>query len=467
MAQPTLGRSAFIATGLMLFALFFGAGNLIFPAGMGQQAGENIVSALAGFLFTGVGLPLLGVIAIAYSGSRDIQQLASRVAPWYGIWFAVMLYLAIGPFFATPRTATVSFEIGLLPFLNLPVLDPATMSAEDFKLQSEALESTKKLYLAGFCVFFFGLAYWLSISPGKLVDRIGKILTPVLLLTILILTGYAAISPMGSLQPATEAYATGALAKGLVEGYGTMDALASLVFAIIVIEAIRSMGFTENKQVLSLTTRAGLVAAACLAIVYVLIGYMGATSVEKLGMLDTGAAVLSQSAGVYFGALGKSILAVIVFLACLSTAVGLITACGEYFNRLIPSLSYHKWVVIFTVVSFTIANFGLSNIIKFSIPALMLLYPLTIAIIALAFLHNSFHGKRIVYVLTIAVTSIFAIIDGWKTLHGMFEGSKEAFIMQLDGQLANILPLYTSGLGWIVPAIVAFIIGVVIAKTSK
>ncbi|WLF83242.1 branched-chain amino acid transport system II carrier protein [Moraxella sp. ZY210820] len=449
MSQSTSYRTAFIATGLMLFALFFGAGNLIFPAGMGQQAGENIAAALTGFLLTGVGLPLLGVIAIAYSGSRDVQQLASRVAPWYGIWFAVMLYLAIGPFFATPRTATVSFEIGVLPFLG------------------EVDESSQKTALFVYAIGFFALSYWLSVSPGKLVDRIGKILTPVLLVTILVLTGYALISPMGELQAPAEAYQAGALTKGVIEGYGTMDALASLVFAIIVIEAIRNMGVTDNKQVLSLTTRAGLVAAGCLAIVYVLIGYMGANSVSVLGTLDSGAKVLSGSADFYFGALGKSILAVIVFLACLSTSVGLITACGEYFNRLVPKLSYHQWVIIFTLISFTIANFGLANIIKFSIPALMLLYPLTIAIIALAFLDKLFDGKRIVYVLTIAVTSLFAIIDGWKTLHGMFEGSKEAFIMQLDTQLSNILPLYSSGLGWILPAIVAFIISVVIAKSSK
>lgn len=449
MSQSTSYRTAFVATGLMLFALFFGAGNLIFPAGMGQQAGANIASALTGFLLTGVGLPLLGVIAIAYSGSRDVQQLASRVAPWYGVWFAVMLYLAIGPFFATPRTATVSFEIGVLPFLG------------------EVDEGTQKTALFVYAIGFFALSYWLSVSPGKLVDRIGKILTPVLLVTILVLTGYAMISPMGELQAPAEAYQAGALTKGVIEGYGTMDALASLVFAIIVIEAIRNMGVTDNKQVLSLTTRAGLVAAGCLAIVYVLIGYMGASSVSVLGTLDSGAKVLSGSADFYFGALGKSVLAVIVFLACLSTSVGLITACGEYFNRLVPKLSYHKWVIIFTLISFTIANFGLANIIKFSIPALMLLYPLTIAIIALAFLDKVFNGKRIVYVLTIAVTSIFAVIDGWKTLHGMFEGSKEAFIMQLDTQLSGILPLYSSGLGWILPAIVAFIIGVVIAKSSK
>lgn len=450
MTGNRIPTSAFVATGLMLFALFFGAGNLIFPAGMGQQAGENIFPALSGFLITGVGLPLLGVIAIGYSGSRDIQELASRVTPWYGVLFAVMLYLAIGPFFATPRTATVSYEIGILPFLG-----------------ADVSESTKNIGLFIFTVLFFGLSYWLSISPGKLVDRIGKILTPVLLVTIVILAGYAALAPMGVLPAPAEAYQTEAFTKGLIEGYGTMDALASLVFAIIVIEAVRSMGVTDKAQVLSLTAKAGFVAAICLAVVYVLIGYMGATSVAGIGMLDTGAKVLSGSADYYFGGAGKIILGIIVLLACISTAVGLITACGEYFTRLVPSISYHKWVIIFSIVSLVFANFGLSNIIKLSIPALMLLYPLTVAIIALAFLHNFFGGKRIVYVLTIATTSIFAIIDGWKTAHGMLEGSEEALIKTIDAALANSLPLYSVGLGWIIPAAVAFVIGVIISKMQK
>ena len=161
--SPLNRKASLWAVGLMLFALFFGAGNLIFPAYLGQQAGESWLSAMTGFLLTGAGLPLLGVIAIGYSGSRDVQALASRVAPWYGVAFAVALYLSIGPLFAMPRTATVSFEIAVAPFLN---------------------ESQKTVGLAAFSVAFFGVAYWLSMSPGKLVDRIGKILTPILLLTL-------------------------------------------------------------------------------------------------------------------------------------------------------------------------------------------------------------------------------------------------------------------------------------------
>lgn len=430
----------------MLFALFFGAGNLIFPALIGQQAGENVFTAMFGFLLTGAGLPLLGVLAFSYSGTKDVQELASRVAPWYGVLFSVALYLAIGPLFASPRTATVSFEIGVVPFLG------------------ELTPLQKQIYLALFALAFFGVAYWLSISPGKLVDRIGRILTPTLLFTIAILVITAAVKPMGALQAPVESYQENVLAKGIIEGYGTMDALASLVFAIIVIDAIRQMGIENKQDILRLTTKAGLVAAGCLAIVYLFIGYMGATSVAGIGLQDNGALVLSKTAEHYFGLGGKILLGIIVFLACLSTAVGLITSCGEYFNRLFPQMSYHAWVVVFTLMSFAFANFGLSEIIRLAIPVLMLLYPLTVAIIALSFLHPLFHGKRVVYICTIAATSVLALFDGWKAFVGTEDGTATA---HLNNVLAQSLPLYAAGLGWVLPAAVGFIIGLVLSKVLK
>ena len=436
-----------MATGLMLFALFFGAGNLIFPALMGQQAGNDIFAAISGFLLTGAGLPLLGVIAVGYSGSRDVQQLASRVAPWYGVLFAVMLYLAIGPLFAIPRTATVSFEIGIAPFLG------------------EINESSKSLYLALFCLFFFGMSYWLSISPGKLVDRIGRVLTPILLLTIAILVITAAMKPMGMPQApiADSGYDTHALTKGILAGYETMDALASLVFAIIVISSVRSMGVSDKKQMLGLTAGAGCVAALCLSLVYVFIAHMGATSVGGIGIQENGAAVLSKSAEYYFGNAGKILLAVIVFLACLSTAVGLITSCAGYFNRLLPQYAYRAWAIAFTLISCIFANAGLSAIIKLSIPALMLLYPLTIAIIALALLHNYFGGHRIVYVCTMLATGTVALFDGWKA----FSGVERGITMQLHTLFGEYLPLYASGLGWMLPAAIGFGIGLILSATRR
>ncbi len=442
----TSKKSAFIATGLMLFALFFGAGNLIYPPVLGQQAGQAVGAALAGFLLTGVGLPLAGVLAVAYTGSRDLQELAGRAGRAYGVFFAVALYLAIGPLFAAPRTATVSFDIGIRPFLG---------------------GGEHKGLLAAFAAAFFALTYWLSISPGKLVDRVGKVLTPALLVSIAVLVGYAAAKPMAALQMPAADYAANPVVKGLIEGYGTMDALASLVFAIIVIDAVRGMGFAKKEEVLYLTSRAGFVAAAFLALVYAFVAYMGAASVGAIGIQENGAVVLAKSAQYYFGTAGNVLLAVIVILACLSTSVGLITACGEYFHRLAPRVSYRAWVTVFTLVSLELANVGLSGIIKLSVPALMLLYPLTVVLIALAFLDRFFGGRRIVYACTVAATLPVALIDGWRTAHGMFDGASDGLIMQIDAALKNILPLYADGLGWVAPAAVGLAVGLVLAAARR
>ena len=436
MSAPENQKPSLWAVGLMLFALFFGAGNLIFPAFLGQQAGSNWLSAMSGFLLTGAGLPLLGVIAIGYSGSRDVQDLASRVTPWYGVAFAAVLYLAIGPLFATPRTATVTFEIGVTPFIG---------------------PEHKTMALAIFSAFFFGVTYWLSISPGKLVDRIGKVLTPALLATIAVLVGYAAFNPMGELQAAQGGFADRPFVTGVLEGYQTMDALASLVFAIIVIDAARALGVRNRAQLLATTTVAGAVAAACLAVVYLLIGYMGATSVAGLGLQENGAAVLSKTAQHYFGMGGNVLLSAIVFLACLSTAVGLIISCSEYFNRLLPAVSYKTFVVIFTLVSMAFANKGLSGIISISVPVLMLLYPLTVVIILLAFLNNWFGGSRVVYVCTIFATLVVGVLDAWKAAF--------SFAPETAALINSIFPLYDIGMGWLLPASAGFVLGLVL-KTA-
>ena len=437
MNAPENQKPSLWAVGLMLFALFFGAGNLILPAFLGQQAGSNWLSAMSGFLLTGAGLPLLGVIAIGYSGSRDVQDLASRVTPWYGVAFAAVLYLAIGPLFATPRTATVTFEIGVTPFIG---------------------PEHKTMALAIFSAFFFGVTYWLSISPGKLVDRIGKVLTPALLATIAVLVGYAAFNPMGELQAAQGGFADRPFVTGVLEGYQTMDALASLVFAIIVIDAARALGVRNRAQLLATTTVAGAVAAACLAVVYLLIGYMGATSVAGLGLQENGAAVLSKTAQHYFGMGGNVLLSAIVFLACLSTAVGLIISCSEYFNRLLPAVSYKTFVVIFTLVSMAFANKGLSGIISISVPVLMLLYPLTVVIILLAFLNNWFGGSRVVYVCTIFATLIVGVLDAWKAAFN--------FAPETAALINSIFPLYDIGMGWLLPASIGFVLGLVLKTVA-
>lgn len=424
----------FVATGLMLFALFFGAGNLIFPAHMGQQAGENYIQAVLGFIFTGAGLPLLGILAMAYTGARDVQHLASRVTPLFGVFFAVALYLSIGPLFALPRTGTVAFEVGVKPFLGAGV--------------------SESLVLLLFSIVFFALAYFLAMNPGKLIDRIGKILTPALLLGIAILGLKTILDPMGGLTEPQANFLTHPFAEGFLAGYQTMDALASLVFAIIVIASLQAAGISNNQQLMRMTMGAGFLAALCLALVYGLVAYMGASSVEVTGWLDNGALVLSQIANHYWGTLGNLLLMVIIFLACLTTAVGLIAACAEYFARLIPKVSYNSFAIIFTVISCGLANKGLSGIISFSVPVLMLLYPLTVVLILLVFANSLFKGRHAVYLCTMATTFVVGLLDAWEASFGLSQGTKAL--------LTNYLPWYGMGLGWIVPALIGFVVGLLL-----
>ncbi len=431
--NDNLSTRAYLAIGMMLFALFFGAGNLIFPAALGQHAGDNVGWALLGFVLTGVGLPLLGVVAMGYSSCKDVEELASRVHPIYGLLYTISLYLSIGPMFATPRTGTVAYEIAIKPF------------ADGLHMNMEPI----------FLALFFGISLWLSISPQKLVNRIGNILTPALLLVILLLIVKSFITPLGGYAVPQPSYgdAPTAVLQGFLDGYNTMDALASVVFAILVIDFVRLSGATSRAVITKTVMEVGAIAVGLLGIVYVFIANIGATSVERFGLFETGAPVLSVSANYLFGEFGQIILAIIVLLACLSTSIGLITSCGTYFHKLTPKISYKLYVVIFSVAAFGLSMFGLKTIISAAIPVLMLLYPLTIVIILLALLHNVFGGRRCVYAWTVAFTMISALMTGLETA-----GIAPAALEQL---FAQYIPFQSAGMGWVSFAVLGFVVGLI------
>ncbi|WP_163182464.1 branched-chain amino acid transport system II carrier protein [Neobacillus sedimentimangrovi] len=441
-----LSFSKYFVVGVMLFALFFGAGNLIFPATLGQQSGTKVWEAVTGFLTTGIGLPLLGILAMGISGSKNLQELAGRVHPIYGLTFTSLLYLTIGPFFAAPRTGAVSYDIGIAPFLG---------------------EGAGQTGLLIFSLVFFLVTIWFSLNPAKIVDNVGKILSPLIIILIFVLLLMVLINPMGSIEAPQEAYADGAFIKGFMEGYNTMDALASLVFGIIVINAIRSMGVSSTRGILTASAKSGIVAVLFLGIIYLGVAYLGATSTEKFGILETGGLVLGKTASHYFGSAGSVMLSIIIFLACLTTSIGLITACAEYFHALVPKVSYKIWVLIFSFVSFIIANFGLSNIINFSIPVLMFLYPLAIVLIMLTFLSKFYNHSPIVYVTATVVTFMISIIDGFKTLCQLLEIEPFGWLASIISIYERTLPLYNEGLGWLLPAIIAILISGMIVRVQK
>lgn len=438
--------STYAIIGTMLFGMFFGAGNLIFPIQMGQLAGTNYWWALIGFLVTAIGLPFLGILAIGLSGSNGLRDLASRVHPVFGVVFALALYLTIGPFFAIPRTATVPFVVGFESFI-----DPAK----------------SQMWLLLFSFLFFLVVFYFSLNPAKIMDYIGKYLTPAFLLFLFALILISVFSPMGSFVEPSLSYVNEAFMTGFKEGYNTMDALASLAFGIIVINAIKRLGITDKKEIAKATWKSGIFAMALMVLIYGLIMYMGASSVTEIGTFENGGQIFAAVADHYFGSYGAILLAIIIVLACLKTSIGLITACGEFFHEVFPKISYKAFVVILCAVSFAIANVGLSNIITFAVPVLMFLYPLAIILILLGLAAPLFKSKQSVFAAAMFFTFFVSIIDGYNALIESVPAFELGFLNTIAEFYKSFLPLYDIGLGWIVPALVGTVIGLVIPSKSR
>ena len=428
-----------LTIGLMLFSLFFGAGNLIFPPALGQVAGNNFWPAIIGFLITGVGLPLLGVLAIGFSGSNDAAALARKVHPVFATVLMVSTYLTIGPLFAIPRTGAVSYEVGIRPFLS-------------GDLESQGMS------LFMYTVIFFAVTCWLALNPSKIVDRVGKVLTPALLLMLFFLVGKTFFSPLGIPQAPVGEYQSNAFLKGFLEGYLTMDTLASIVFGIIVINAVKSKGVTNPKEIAKVCTGAGMIAAFFLGVIYVSLSYLGATSVETIGYASNGGVLLSQVATIYYGLLGNVVLGLAILFACLTTSIGLVSSCATFFNQLAPQISYRKLVFILSFFSLIIANVGLTQLIAFSVPVLIAIYPMVIVLIFLAFLDPLFKGRHEVYRYSILLTSIVSIVDGLMTANISLGAVSKLF--------TYYLPLFDRSLGWIIPSIVGIIVGCLNRKCS-
>ena len=342
-----------LAIGFMLFALFFGAGNLIFPPALGQAAGTHFWPAIIGFLLTGVGLPLLGVLAIGLSGHDHLQSMANKINPTFSLVFTVILYLSIGPFFAIPRTGTVSYEIAIAPFLP-------------------EMSGGFNIGLLIYSLVFFVIVGWLSLNPSKIVDRVGKLMTPLLLISLLIILVVTLINPLDKpLAPMGE-YVNNSFFKGFQEGYLTMDTLASLVFGIIVINAIKDRGVTSKKKIAAATIKSSLIASSCLGLIYLGLGYMGATTNFAAGEANNGPAILTFAANTHFAVFGNIILGFAILFACLTTAIGLITSCASYFSNMFPRFSYKTLAIVFTIFSAAVANVGLSQLISIQCLCLLL-----------------------------------------------------------------------------------------------
>ena len=444
--QLSIKQRILVAT--TLFGMFFGAGNLIFPVHLGQIAGANIIPAMAGFIITAVGIPILGVAAIGNTHSSGLQELSSKVGKGYGYFFTCLLYLTIGPFFAIPRCATTSFTTGIEPMLGQNV--------------------SSSMALLIFSLIFFALVLFFSLRPAKITVWIGKIINPLFLIFLAILVIAALLNPgtaASAVQPAA-GYENGALFSAFIEGYGTMDAIAGLAFGIVVIDIIRSMGVTEDSAVAKDVLRSGILTGLLMAIIYIATILMGAQSRGLFETSENGGIALAQISSHYLGSIGSIVLALTITFACLKTSIGLVTSCSDAFERMFPkALPYKVWAVIFTVFSFVVSNFGLSKIIEYSVPVLMFLYPLAITLIILALCGNVFQHDKAVYVSVTAFTCVAAVFDLIKTLPADLQTGLH--LEPVIGFARNVLPWFDLNLGWVVPAIIGLVLGLIIRKMKN
>ncbi len=434
--MKSMSKGEVLTVGLMMFSIFFGAGNLIFPPALGQAAGSQSIIAMLGFLVTGVGLPLLGITAIAMQGGKYVEFMNRKTYPWLATALLVILYLTIGPVFAVPRTGAVSFEIGIRPFLT-----------------AENLTMGQFIYT----LFFFGATYYLAMTPNKLIDRVGKMLTPALLVFLVILFAKSFITPLGEVLDATGAYITAPFSQGFQDGYQTMDLLASLSIGTIVVNAIRMRGTTDNKTVSKICIASGVITVALMTLVYGSLAYIGATSAGVLGHVENGGQLLAGAVSIFFGPAGNLLVAIIIALACLTTSCGMISGMAWYFNKLTNGrISYARLVQVSTLFSFVASNVGLTQIIALSVPFLVAIYPLVIVFVVLSLFDGVIGWRYSVYRMAINVTLVFAVLDGLAAAGIKFPA--------LTAVLSAYVPFYDIGMGWFVPALAAAALGWLVSE---
>lgn len=418
----------------LLFGMFFGAGNLIFPIFLGQHSASNVNSSILGFVISGVGLAMMAVIFTVQTKKTNLEDSLEPYGKLYARLFTILLILTIGPLFALPRTATVPYEVSIR--LIFPSYD-------------------QKMVLLIYSVIFFVLAAILALKPNNIKDLIGKIINPLFLALLLIFFVVFLLKPMGSINTVEPlgAYVNRAAMQGFEDGYQTMDVLAAMMFGFVLIEANDKNG--NDKEKIGDLIQAAIIAGVLMAIIYYLLAYMGSSSVNILSASPNGGLALGEIFSYYFGYFGLILFGIIITLACLKTAIGLIVATSDYFSNVFPFLKYEVLVVIVSLVSIVVSNFGLEAIIKYAIPVLNFIYPLAIIhVFTGLFLKN--WDKRVIVLRTSLFFSLIASV--LEVLKGIYEHKL------LDIYLEK-LPLSNIGLSWISFAVFGLVLGLIIEKT--
>lgn len=427
--KNNLTKEQFFSVAIMLFGLFFGAGNLIFPPLLGKQAGGATFQSLLAFGITAVVFPILGVVAVAKT--KGLSNLASKVDKYFAIVFTTMIYMAIGPGLGIPRAGSLPFEMAVAPFLP----------------ENVSLSLSRLVYT----FVFFLVAYFVCLKPNKLVTRMGKFLTPALLVLIAVMfVGVLFKNPNAVTSPVGD-YATSSTVKGFLEGYNTMDTIAALNFGLVISLAVKSFKVEDEEKVIGYTVRVGLVAGSFLFVIYAMLAYIGMTTSGLTGDVKNGAEILTTVSQYVFGKFGIVLLASIFTLACLTTCIGLITSISKFFETMTKEkVSYHKWIVFWTFLSFLVANFGLNTILKVSVPVLIAIYPVSIVLILLGLTEKYFGYNKFTYRLVCYTVTFISVVEALLSVK---------LNIPFVTELVSSLPFFSLSLGWVLPMVLTWLVG--------
>lgn len=408
-----------VIIGFALFAMFFGAGNLIFPPFLGNSVGDQFLPALVGFLITGIGLPLLGIIACARIDG-PFEKMAGRVGKTFAVVSTIILILAIGPIIAIPRTASTTFEIGVSTLFPAATQGMTTL-------------------------IYFAITLFFVLRPTAIVDAIGKVLTPILLVVLVIIISKGLISPIGEIATLEVSQV---FTSSFKEGYQTMDAIAAVIFASIVISSVHAKGYKDAKSSSKVIMTAGCIAIAGLALIYGGLLYLGAQTSMLTEMSFSRTQLLLYIVREVFGPLGVVLLSICATVACLTTAIALLSSSAEFFTRLFKQkVSYNLIAIMLTVISALMATNDVDQIVALAGPSLDIIYPVVIVLIILTLLGNWIKDDRVV-AWTIYVTLGISLIINLSLL------------LKWESLLAilNYLPLQQAGFGWLVPSVLTCLI---------
>ena len=442
-----LSRRQYIILGSMLFGLFFGAGNLIFPIHLGQISGSNWLPAAIGFLLSAVCLPLLSILAISMTRSDSMYHLARPVGKGFALFFLICTHASLGLLIASPRTATVSFEIGIKPFI------------------ASGMQHTALII---YSLIFFTITYFLSRNQSKMTSYVGKILNPflILLLVAVFATAFIIKGDGATLGTIGKMNAGGSnMINGFLQGYNTMDALAGLGFGVTIVTALSFFGITGTNERSKSVAKIGSISMGLEAIIYALLIALGAISTTFTKTTANGGPAFSAIMNHYTGIIGTSMLAAMAILACLTTSIGLVTSFSQDLGKRFPKIGFKRFLPFTCIGGFLISNFGLNEIIALSTPILMLLYPLAIGLILLGVMHPFIGKSPIIYKATIGLTLIPAILDAIHALPPFFANMD--LFKAIDSFSTSYIPWFSIGMDFVPFLLIGFIAGLIINKFAK